>query len=74
MHDVVAGLGGRSITKRSLHTLLGDLRDGRLEPGRLTFLDLDRGLVERELARMSEKRRSGPHAQNILRDLAAGPR
>jgi pyruvate ferredoxin oxidoreductase alpha subunit len=76
VHDVVAGLGGRAITKRSLHGLLDDAIDGKLEPGRLTFLDLDRELVERELRRTREKRRSGPHAENILRDLgavAAGP-
>lgn len=71
VYDVVAGLGGRPITKRSLHALLADVREGRLEPGRLTFLDLDWGLVERELARTREKRRSGPHAENILRDVGA---
>ena len=42
---------------------------GRLEPSRLHFLDLDRELVERELRRTKELRRSGPHAENILRDL-----
>jgi pyruvate ferredoxin oxidoreductase alpha subunit len=76
VHDVVAGLGGRAITKRSLRGLLDDAMSGKLEPGRLTFLDLDRALVERELRRTREKRRSGPHAENILRDLgvvAAGP-
>jgi pyruvate ferredoxin oxidoreductase alpha subunit len=76
VYDVVAGLGGRPITKRSLHGLLTDVREQRLEPDRLTFLDLNRELVERELQRTSEKRRSGPHAENILRDLgtvAAGP-
>jgi pyruvate ferredoxin oxidoreductase alpha subunit len=69
--DVVAGLGGRAITKRSLHGLVGDVLAGRLEPGRLTFLDLDRELVGRELERMSLGRRSGPHAENILRDVGA---
>ncbi len=69
VHDVVAGLGGRAITKRSLHRLLADALGDRLEPGRLTFLDLDWELVERELRRTREKRRSGPHAENILRDL-----
>ena len=49
---VIAGLGGRPITKQSLHGLFADLFAGRLDAGRLTFLDLDRELVERELERM----------------------
>jgi len=69
VYDVVAGLGGRAVTKRSLHTLYADVVEGHLEPGRLTFLDLDEAVVERELARADERRRSGPHAENILRDL-----
>jgi len=76
VHDVVAGLGGRAITRASLRRLIGDVLDGKVEPGRLTFLDLDRELVEHELRRTRERRRSGPHAENILRDLgvvAAGP-
>ena len=40
-----------------------------LEP--LTFLDLNTELVERELARTAAHRRSGPAAENILRDLGA---
>jgi pyruvate ferredoxin oxidoreductase alpha subunit len=74
VHDVVAGLGGRPITKASLHALLADAREDELR--RLTFLDLDRERVERELWRMRELRRPGPHAENMLRDLgavAAGP-
>ncbi len=69
VYDVVAGLGGRPITKRSLHALLADVLGDRLEPGRLTFLDLDIALVERELQRTRQARRSGPHAENMLRDL-----
>jgi pyruvate ferredoxin oxidoreductase alpha subunit len=69
VNDVVGGLGGRPITKRSLHGLVADALAGRLEPGRLTFLDLDRALVERELDRTRERRRSGPHAENMLRDI-----
>ena len=71
---MIAGLGGRPITKASLRALLTDAAAERLEP--LTFLDLDRELVDRELARMSASRASGPHAENMLRDLgavAAGP-
>jgi pyruvate ferredoxin oxidoreductase alpha subunit len=66
-YTVVAGLGGRPITKSSLHRLFGDALADRLEP--LTFLDLDTDLVERELRRTRESRRSGPAAENMLRDL-----
>jgi pyruvate ferredoxin oxidoreductase alpha subunit len=67
VYDVVAGLGGRPITKRSLHALLADALADRLE--RQTFLDLKADIVERELQRLQENRRSGPHAENMLRDL-----
>ena len=69
VYDVVAGLGGRAITRRSLRNLVEEVQEGRDEPNRLHFLDLDRKLVERELQRLQEKRRSGPHAENILRDV-----
>ncbi|WP_155056050.1 transketolase C-terminal domain-containing protein [Streptomyces blattellae] len=68
-HTVVAGLGGRAITKASLHRLFDDAIGGRL--GQLTFLDLNTELVERELARMERTRRSGPSAENILRDVGS---
>ena len=68
-YTVVAGLGGRAVTQTSLHRMLTDAVDDRLEP--LTFLDLDHRLVERELARMRRQRRSGPTAENILRDVGA---
>jgi len=71
VHTAIAGLGGRPITKASLHRLLEDALAGRLEPG-ITFVDLDRELVEREIARTLHARRSGPHAENMLRDLGAG--
>jgi pyruvate ferredoxin oxidoreductase alpha subunit len=67
--DVVAGLGGRPVTKASLHGLVRDVLAERIEPGRLTFLDLDVELVERELARSRGLRRPGPHAEHILHDL-----
>ena len=67
VHTVIAGLGGRSITRASLARVFGAAIAGTLEP--LTFLDLDRPLVERALAREREQRRSGPIAENILRDL-----
>ena len=67
VYDVVAGLGGRPITKRSLHALLADALADRLE--RQTFLDLKADIVEREVQRLQENRLSGPHAENMLRDL-----
>jgi pyruvate ferredoxin oxidoreductase alpha subunit len=69
VYDVVAGLGGRPITKASLRGLLAHALADRLDAGRLTFLDLDWRLVERELMRIGSKRRSGPHAENMLRDI-----
>jgi pyruvate ferredoxin oxidoreductase alpha subunit len=73
-YTVIAGLGGRPITKASLHALWVDADADRLEP--LTFLDMDWEIVNRELARMASSRRSGPSAENMLRDsgpVAAGP-
>jgi pyruvate ferredoxin oxidoreductase alpha subunit len=61
---VIAGLGGRAVTRKSL---LGLLQAGDMPS--LSFLDLNTGLVEAEVARMSAARRSGPSAENILRDL-----
>jgi len=66
-YTVIAGLGGRAITKASLHKLFRSAEKDALE--HLTFLDLDHGIVDRVLAREKEQRRSGPIAENILRDI-----
>jgi pyruvate ferredoxin oxidoreductase alpha subunit len=71
VHDVVAGLGGRPITSASVRRLLADAVADRLS--RLTFLDLRTDIVERELARLRGGRRSGPHAENMLRDIGVVP-
>ena len=47
--------------------MLRDAAADRLEP--LTFLDLDRRIVDRQLARVAQTRRSGPIAENLLRDV-----
>jgi pyruvate ferredoxin oxidoreductase alpha subunit len=44
---------------------------GRDELAPLTFLDLNTELVRRELDRAAAGRRSGPAAENMLRDLGA---
>ncbi len=67
VHTVIAGLGGRAITKKSLHRVFGQAMEGTLDA--LTFMDLDHALVERVLTREREQRRSGPIAEGILRDL-----
>jgi pyruvate ferredoxin oxidoreductase alpha subunit len=66
---VIAGLGGRAITRVSLHRMLDEAIADRLEP--LTFLDLNRDLIAAELGRMAAGRHSGPMAENMLRDLGA---
>jgi pyruvate ferredoxin oxidoreductase alpha subunit len=66
-YTVIAGLGGRAITKASLHKLFCQAEKDELE--HLTFLDLDRNIVNRELERQKQKRRSGPIAENMLRDV-----
>jgi pyruvate ferredoxin oxidoreductase alpha subunit len=66
--NVVAGLGGRPVTRASLRRLVDDVLDDRLDPTGLHFLDLDRGLVERQLARAGDHR-PGPHAEAMLREL-----
>jgi len=48
VHTVVAGLGGRPVTKASLRHMLDDAAAGRLAAS--TFLDLRRDLIERELS------------------------
>jgi len=67
VRTVVAGLGGRPILIESLARLLRSADD--LEE--LTFLDLRADLVEREIERTRISRRSGPTAENLLRDIGA---
>jgi pyruvate ferredoxin oxidoreductase alpha subunit len=66
-YTVVAGLGGRAITRKSLHKLFREAQQDALKP--LTFLDLDWKMVENQLVREQEKRRSGPAAEAMLRDI-----
>ena len=66
-YTVVAGLGGRAITGKSLRRLFEDAVADRLEP--LSFLDMDWPRVEAELKRMAAGGRSGPHAENMIREI-----
>jgi len=67
-YTVIAGLGGRPITKTSLHELFE--KAGRDDLPMLTFLDLDWNVVNKQLERERQTRRSGPAAENILRDVS----
>lgn len=66
-HTVIAGLGGRAITANSLTALFKKACAGQLEP--TTFLDLDWKAVNKQLEREKAVRRSGPIAENLLRDV-----
>lgn len=66
-YTVVAGLGGRAITRASLKRTLNEAIAGTLQP--LTFMDLDWRIVNRQLAREAQMRRSGPIAESLLRDV-----
>ena len=63
VHTVIAGLGGRPITRASLAKVFSS---ENLE--HTTFLDLDRPVVDKVLAREKELRRSGPRAEQILKE------
>jgi len=66
-YTVIAGLGGRPITRRSLLKLFREAERDELQP--LTFLDLDWNMVNRVLEREKQQRRSGPIAETLLRDV-----
>jgi len=68
-YTVIAGLGGRAITKASLARTLTEAAADKLQP--LTFMDLDWPLVNRQLEREAKIRRSGPIAENLLRDVGS---
>ena len=67
VHAVIAGLGGRAITKASLHKMLCEAMADKLDL--LTFLDLDWTIVNRVLERERQQRRTGPVAEGVLRDI-----
>ncbi len=66
-YTVIAGLGGRAITVKSLTTLFEKACREELDP--VTFLDLDWKVVNKQLERERTTRRSGPAAESMLRDV-----
>ena len=69
VYTVIAGLGGRAITRRSLLEVFRMAHKDGVQ--RLTFLDLKHEVVHREIERLETQQRSGPTAENILRDLGS---
>ena len=67
VHSVIAGLGGRQITRTALHRVL---RGAFVQPWEGShFLDLNEEIVAKELHYVRKVRRSGPTAENLLRHL-----
>ncbi len=67
VYTIIAGLGGRPIPSKSLDKAFRQAMDDDIEDP--LFLDLNHEVIDRELARMKEQRRSGPVAENILREI-----
>lgn len=66
IHSVIGGLGGRTITQKSLSKIVEQAEKGELDSE--IFMDLDNETVARELVRQQEETSSGSLAENILRD------
>ncbi len=67
VHSVIAGLGGRSITRASLHRVF---RRAIAQPWEgAHFLDLNEEIIGKELHHVRKVRRSRPTAENLLRRL-----
>lgn len=64
--SVIAGLGGRAITKAGITKIVEAELAGELE--QVTFLDLDEDLVRRHLEREAQTRLIGPVAEAVVRD------
>lgn len=70
VYTVIAGLGGRPITRKSLGGAFSRAESDNLED--VTFLDLNWEVVHQQLDRARETRQSGPIAENLLKALNPG--
>ena len=64
VYTVIAGLGGRPITRKSLLEVFQ--RAARDDLDDLTFLDLNWDAVHQQIARARATRQSGPIAEYLL--------
>jgi pyruvate ferredoxin oxidoreductase alpha subunit len=69
VHSVIAGLGGRQITRTALHRILRQALVKTWDGSH--FLDLNEEIIAKELHYVRKVRRSGPTAENLLRHLGA---
>ena len=68
LRSVIAGLGGRAVTKQSLRAVFEKTVEGTL-PDETVFLDLDQELVDRQLAREAKEHHIGPVAEALNKDV-----
>lgn len=68
-YELIAGLGGRDITQESINRYLDEVKAGTMK--RFKFLDLNRELVDRELERERQVRRSGSIPENMIKDVTS---
>lgn len=67
-HSVIAGLGGRAVTKKSLAAVFEKAADGQLG-FETVFLDLDEELVRRQIEREHQNHHIGPVSEALNRDV-----
>ena len=70
LRSVIAGLGGRAVTKQSLRTVFEKAVQGTLLD-ETVFLDLDQELVDRQIAREAMERHIGPVPEALNKDVNA---
>jgi len=69
VHTVIAGLGGRSISKAALKQMIQEARGERLADPH--FLDLNWNVIDQERSPRRDTRRAGPMAEQVLRAVNA---
>ncbi len=67
VHSVIGGLGGRPITRKNLRRLFEKGLNNQLNETH--FHDINMDIVNRELKREKDQRKSGSIAENILHDV-----
>ncbi|MCD8340376.1 MAG: pyruvate ferredoxin oxidoreductase [Burkholderiales bacterium] len=69
IYSVIAGLGGRPITVDGLRKVFLKAKAGDLDE--LYFMDLDKEIVDKQLAREKEDRHTGPVPESVVREVSS---